>query len=245
MDQQLRVTDLIPIRIRSVAFLFFLGLAAIAALEWLYAWMPTVAAHTTDGRVAAFDLDGEGSLGAWFSSVVLGLAGLVSLLVYSLRRHRIDDYRGRYRIWLMAALCWFTMSVDEAGSLHEGFKELMVYLTGNRLLGDGSIWWILGYGAVLGYVGLRLVIDMRECASSLVALTITAACFCVAITAQLDWLLPESGACAVMLEEGGEMLGDLFLLLAMTLHARYIIRDIQGLIAQRDQGKHNREGVKA
>ena len=88
--------------------------------------MPRVAAMTTDGRVAAFDLDGEGSLAAWYSSLLLTVASLCALLCYSLRRHRLDDYKARYRIWLAAAMCWFVMGVDEAGSLHEGFKELIL-----------------------------------------------------------------------------------------------------------------------
>ena len=31
----------------------------------------------------------------------LGAAGAMSLLIYSIRRHKLDDYRGRYRWWLV------------------------------------------------------------------------------------------------------------------------------------------------
>src|SRR5205823_14278964 len=64
-----------------------------------------------DGRIAAFDLDGEGSLGAGFSAALLALSGVTAVLIYTLRRHRLDDYRGRYRLWLWAAMCWFVMSM--------------------------------------------------------------------------------------------------------------------------------------
>ena len=233
LDLQPRLTDLVPTNLAVLLVMFLIGVTAIAGLEVLYAWMPKVAALTTDGRVATFDLDGEGSLAVWFSSMTLVLAGLVAILVFTVRRHKKDDYQGVYRIWLWAAACWFLLSIDETASLHEGYKEMMTCVTGTRVLGDGSIWWITAYVFLLGAVGTRLLIDMRRCRLSLSAMIATAACYTVAVLAQLGWVLPESGARGIMLEEGAEMLGNLFLLLAMGLHARYVILDAEGLLAER------------
>lgn len=233
MDQQPRLTDLVPRRLGGFILLFVVGLAVVAGLLGLYAWMPKIAGMTTDGRVAAFDLDGEGSLAVWFSSMTLALAGLVAILVFTVRRHRTDDYPGRYRVWLWAATCWFLLSIDETSSLHEGFKEMMVLLTGTRVFGDGSIWWVAVYFFLLGSVGTRLLVDMRECWLSSGVLGGAAACYVVAVATQLGWILPESGARGVMLEEGAEMVGNLMLLLAMGLHARHVILDAQGLVWHR------------
>lgn len=230
MDRQPHVTDLIPQRYSLFCLLFLAGGAVIAGLEALYAWMPDLAGMTTDGRVAAFDLDGEGGLAVWFSSMLLALAGMVALLIYSIRRHKADDYHGRYRVWAWAAAMWFVMSIDEGGSLHEGFKELMAHVTGQRLFGDGSIWWIGPYFAILGVLGIRLLLEMRDCRLSTAALMATAGCFAVAVLTQLGWIMPDSGARGVMLEEGCEMAGDLFLLLTMGLYARHVILDVQGLL---------------
>jgi len=233
MDQQPRLTDLIPRRLSTFFLWLVAGVLVVAALEGLYAWMPSVAHWTTDGRVAAFDLDSEGSLGVWFSSMTLAAAGLVAIVIYLVRRHRQDDYTGRYRIWLWAATCWFVLSVDETASLHEGFKEMMAHLSGTRLFGDGSIWWVMAYVFVLGGVGSRLVLDMRPCWLSMTAIAATAGCYVVAVATQLGWLLPDSGARGVMLEEGAEMMGNVFLLLAMGLHARYVIMDAEGKLPER------------
>ncbi|HUT92790.1 MAG TPA: hypothetical protein VMY37_25070 [Thermoguttaceae bacterium] len=233
MDEQLRLTDLVPRRLAVFVLVLAAGLAVVAGLVGLYAWMPRVAGLTTDGRVAAFDLDGEGSLAVWFSSMTLALAGLVAILVFTVRRHRTDDYPGRYRVWLWAATCWFLLSIDETSSLHEGFKEMMVMLTGTRVFGDGSIWWVAVYFFLLGAVGTRLLVDMRACWLSSAALVGVAACYVVAVVAQLGWILPESGALGVMLEESAEMVGNLMLLLAMGLHARHVILDAQGLLRHR------------
>lgn len=237
MENQPRITDFIPQRPWVLLVLLVVNLAVIGGLIWLYSLMPHWAAHTTDGRIAAFDLDSEGSLGAWYSSTVLALAATYAMLVYHLRRHRIDDYRGRYRTWFLAALCFAMMSIDESASLHEGFKEMMTLLTGHRLYGDGSVWWIMAYGAVLGWIGIRLLLDLRECWSSLLTMLAAGLSYGAAVAVQLELVLESKGAVGVMVEEGLEMLGNVLLWLGCTLHARYIVRDIQGLIPPRKQRK--------
>lgn len=235
MDEQARLTDLVPRPLWAHLLVLLAGLTIIAGLELLYSWMPSLAQYTRDGRVEAFDLDAEGTLAVWFSSTTLLLAAFVAVIVYSVRRYRRDDYHGHYRIWLWAAMCWLLMSVDETASLHEGFKEMMSLVTGTRVFGDGSIWWVGPYFFLLAAVGIRLLIDMRECWLSSGALVTSAICYALAVAAQLGWILPGGGAREVMLEEGAEMLGDLMLLLAMGLHARHVIMDAEGLIPGKSQ----------
>jgi hypothetical protein len=233
MDGQPRLTDLIPQRIITVVLWFLGGIALIAGLEAGYAYMPELAKKATDGRVEALDLDGEGSLAVWFSSTLLSLAALTALVTYAVRRQRMDDYHGRYRIWLWAAMCWFLMSLDETASLHEGFKEMMSHLTGRRLMGDGSLWWVMPYMLLLGVVGVSLLLEMRASRWATALFILTAVSYAVAVVAQLGWILPESGARGVMVEEGCEMLGHLLLLLTMAVYARHVIRDAQGLVPER------------
>jgi hypothetical protein len=243
MDQEPRLTDLVPLWLPVFLIPLTVGLAIIAGLEALYAWMPQFASMTTDGRIAAFDLDGEGSLAVWFSSMTLAAAGLVAILVFLVRRHKVDDYHGYYRIWLWAAMCWFLMSLDETASLHEGFKEAMVLFAGTRLFGDGSIWWVVPYFFLLGAVGTRLLVDMRDCWLSSAALLLSAVSYFVGIFVQMGWLMPDSGARGVMVEEGAEMLGDLLLFLAMGLHARHVILDAKGLLVRQDALRVRQKGI--
>ena len=230
MDRQPRITDLVPQSWPALAAVFVAGCALIAGLEALYYFMPQMARHTTDGRIAAFDLDAEGSLAVFFSSTLLMLAGGTALVVFSLRKHRADDYHGRYRVWLYAALCWFVMAVDESASLHEGFKEMMTGLTGERGFGDGSIWWVGAYALLLGVVGVRLLLDMRECLTSTALLVLAGGCYAAAVVTQLNFILPDSGAQGVMLEEGLEMAGNLWLLLAMAVHVRHVVLEVEGVV---------------
>lgn len=222
MDEKLRIIDLIPRRWSTLLGLFFAGVAIIVVLEALYAITPYLVAKTTDGSVAALDLEKEGSLCTWFSSTLLFMAGLVSLIVYSIRRAYADDQH-YFRVWLWAAVCCFILSIDESASLHEGFKSMMPLLTGSKLMGDGSLWWVIPYCFLLAPIGLRLFLDMRSCRISSAMLVAAGLAMTVAIVAHLNFIFPDHILLAQMIEEGAEMFGFLFVLSAVTIHARYLI----------------------
>src|SRR5436190_9124318 len=102
MNARTPLVDLVP---RGNAFyvrLFAGGAAIVALLEVLYAVMPLLASRTTDGRVAAVDLDAEGSLAVWVLSFTLLVAAAVALVVGVLQPVAARSYR---RLWLWAAVC--------------------------------------------------------------------------------------------------------------------------------------------
>lgn len=233
LDREMRLTDLIPRRWFVYVLLILAGVVCIAGIEQLHAW-----STATDGAghsMAAFRLDGKASLCVWFSSATLQLAGLVAILVYRIRRNRLDDYRGQYRIWLWAAACWFLMSADETAQLHVALKDAMIALTGAPLAGDGSIWWILFYSLVLGVIGLRLLLDMRECRLSFAVLLLVAVANVGAVLTHVGVLSFEPDVPHAMLEQGLQMTGDFLLLLAMMLHARHVTLDAEGLLPKREK----------
>lgn len=227
MEQLPRVIDLFPRKYLSLSLWFVCGLAVIGALEWAYFESSRLGGLTTDGTIEAFDLDTEGSLGAWFSSFTLNLAAFATLGIYSIRKRHVDDYRARYRIWGWAAACWLVMSIDEAASLHEGFKELLTIVAGTRIAGDGSLWWVLAYLMVLMPLGTLIWIELRSSVFARIALAGAAICYGVAVLAQLQIILPDAGMIEVMLEEGLEMAGNLLLLFSMCLYAKQVIEDLE------------------
>ena len=44
--------------------------------------------------------------------------------------HRIDDFRGRYRIWLAAAMACLVLSANSIAGLHEVLADVMTRVTG-------------------------------------------------------------------------------------------------------------------
>jgi hypothetical protein len=104
LQQQLRLLDLIPRRWVVLLGLLLAGVGLLAGLEFAYVWMlDRVAAG--GAPLVTLDLAAKGSLGCWFSSLMLLAASATAILVYTVRRNRVDDYQGRYRIWLWAAAC--------------------------------------------------------------------------------------------------------------------------------------------
>lgn len=237
LDEQRRLADLVPTHLSVFALLLLMGLTVIAGLEILYTLMPDAAKFTADGTLPVLDLQGQGSLAVWLSSMTLAAAGFMAVLVFSVRRYKIDDYHGHYRIWLWAAMCWFLLSVDETAGLHLGFKSVMCHVTGTPLWGDGSLWWIAAYVLLLGAVGTRLLVDMRHCFTSVMAMLATAALYVVSVVAHLGVIPTISGPMVVMVEEGAEMAGNLMLLLSMGLHARFVILDAKGLLPERENAE--------
>jgi hypothetical protein len=233
LNEQRCLLDFVPQRLLVLVLLFFTGASVIAGLEAIYIWIPSLAAKTALPRLAALELGGKGSLATWFSSLMLLTAAVLATLVYTVRRHRIDDYHGRYRIWLWAAMCWFIMATDLSASLHEGFREAMVLLSGSRLWGDGSIWWLIAYGLLLGSIGSRLLIDMWPCRLSSSALALAAGCYAGALLVRFGLVSPGDAAHLVMFQQGAAMAGHLLILTAMALHARYVLLDAQGLVRPR------------
>jgi hypothetical protein len=233
LEQQLRLLDLVPRRMVSLVLLLALGVAILVGLEFVYAWMVGRVANG-GAAVAAFDLAAKGSLGCWFSSLMLLAASAAALLVYSVRRHRTDDYQGRYRIWLSAAACWFLMAADQAASLREAFRDLMITLTGTPLLGNGTLWWIILYALLLGAVGSRLLVDMRASLFAMSVLLAAALPHTFALAGRSGWILSPIGSREVILLTGAEMVGNLLLLAAMILHARHVILDAEGLLPHRE-----------
>ena len=156
------LTDLVPRRTSAYLAVLIAGVVTVLMLGGLYALGIKLSSLTTDGKVAAFDLDCEGSIGTWLSIVVLFLCGLVTLLIRQLRRVQSGcTFRERCG-WLAVSLVWFTMSLDEGASLHEGFKEMMALALGTRLMGDGSIYWVVPYFAALSAAGLFMLWAMRR-----------------------------------------------------------------------------------
>jgi hypothetical protein len=136
---------------------------------------------------------------------------------------------GEQRGWLLVSAVWFTMSVDEAASLHEGFKEMMARALGTRLVGDGSIYWVIPYFVGLSVCGLFLFSFLRHVAASVRYLFLAGVSYAVAVAGQLELLLRGMGPIEVWVEESCELFGDLFILLALSLYARRIAGQIEGI----------------
>ncbi len=164
-----RVTDLIPRRSSGLAAWFVAGVATVALLEVGY-WMAITRPIADVPLPAALDLAAHDSLGGYTSALVMFGAAAVSILIYAVRRHRIDDYRGRYRVWAWAAMLWCLASIDAVADLRSLVRVLCAAWTGHTGPGDGVAWWLAPWLLALSFIGLRTVIDVRPSRPALISL---------------------------------------------------------------------------
>ena len=231
--RQAPVTYLIPKRRWTLLVLGLLGMAGIAGIEALYAC--TYQHYSADRRevLAGLDVEARGSLAAWYASLLLAGSAAACVMVYALRRHRLDDYRGRYRVWLWAAAAFLLGSADAITGLHAGLSLLAADLVDNRVQVAAHVWWIGTLGTVLTVAALRLLIEMRACLSAVAATLVAGSCFATSACLQTGILPLDGGMLNAMAQSACLLTASLSLTGAVLCYARYVYRDSQGELRPR------------
>jgi hypothetical protein len=227
LQSQLRLSDLVPRRPLVVALFLVLGLAATAGLAMLYLYAPALF-RAASRRPIVVDLGSPGSLSNWFGSLLLLMAGFLAIIIYTVRRHKTDDYRGRYRVWLWWSGLCFLMAGDVAASLHEGIVQAIGSLAPMRPVVNHPVWWIIPTVLLLGTVGTRLFLDMRSCRLSSTALVLVAIAYLAALLAFYHVIRLPSAVGEVLLLHTSLLTGHLLLTWSMVLHTRYVLLDAEG-----------------
>jgi hypothetical protein len=223
-------SDFVPRRYRSLFGCFCAGAALITGVLSLSTYAQPWAASLGADSVAALATIGTGNLASWFSSITLGLAGALAILIFSLRRHRIDDYRGRYRVWMWAAAGSVLLSIDAVAPLHKIWVAGMTHLTGWTALPDGAAWWLIAAAVALLLFGVRAMIDLSESRIALTSALLAVACLSAAVATHLAWITWSSAATAQLVVAGATMSGHLLILITLLAYARHVILDAQGLL---------------
>lgn len=229
-ERQPRITALLPRRKLTLAVLLLLGASALAGLEALYGTLITRATEAQLARLAPVDLAHSNSLARWLSVALLLFAAQTSVIVFSLRRHRVDDYRGRYRVWCVASLVLVAASIEST----TGFRFLLcdwLHAAVGWQTPGGSTFWRL---ALLGLLGLlatvRLGFEMRYYRPALVFLLLTALAYSAAAALSAGTFLPP-GPLHVMAQQGALLAGHMLLVFTLLVYGRRVYLEAQGLIA--------------
>ncbi len=245
LKNQPTVADLLPRRYSTLAIWFLLLALLVAGLETLFVYRTNWSAVLSPERAAALNVTLRGSLASWFSSMLLAASAAVSLILFSLRRHRMDDHRGRYRVWILAALCWLGFSAGIASGLHLVVMDVGASLSGWKGWLNGDVWWLMPAAIVVGGVGIRLAVEMRRCRLATLTMLLALACWSTATAVHFEWLTLPVGPHAPLAITSAMMAGHALLLMSLLVYARHVVLDAGGKIPSRPRKAKADKKVKA
>jgi hypothetical protein len=252
-ERQPRVTDFLPIRPLWMTVAILLAVTAVAAIECLHIHARTMPIGSLP-QLAALDAGQRGSLAQWFAAIALACGAALALVTFGIRVHRVDDYRGRYRVWLWlaAALAWG--SLDAASGLHDSLGLALAYLAGQTsqpgsLAAATTISWLALYGLVLGTLAIRLAIEVWCSLPAVAGLAIAALLYLVAGLATLGMLPTGGPLVASVVHTTVLLLAHVALVSAIGLYGRHVYLDATGRLKvhidpDRKKGKKPRARLK-
>lgn len=225
-----QVTDFVPRKKRTIMLLMAAGLGTAAGAEAVAHFAGSVA-KAVPGLTAA-DLSERiaGGAVAWTSAVMLLTAALLAKLIYNLRRHRVDDVQGRYRVWRWLSVGALLASINSVVGAQAIVAKMLAAMTGWSLTASAAEWWLAPVALVGGWIFVRLLLEISESRSSLSLVLVAAACYGVAAAGALGWspAILETWGDALM--RGLPLAGHAFALAGLVWFARYVVLDVQGLI---------------
>ncbi|HVT30019.1 MAG TPA: hypothetical protein VHE81_18520 [Lacipirellulaceae bacterium] len=225
-----QITDFVPRRYGTIALLVAFGAVLTAFSSALHYFMLPVAAAHGINATTAIDLAAHANLSAWLAAVVWFVTGGFCLVTYSIRRHRIDDYRGRFRIWLSAALACLVLSANSVAGFHEFLADVLTHVTGWTALRYGAAWWLAIAGLPLIWIFARVLLDVRECRLAATLLVGAAACYALSTASLLGYGPAVVPYLDPILIAAPLLFGHWLVFIAVLCNARFVVLDAQGLI---------------
>jgi hypothetical protein len=180
------------------------------------------------------------SLGGWLAQLSLVTATATALIVRLMRRHRRDDYRGRYRAWgWLAGLFTLTACAGQV-PLGELFAALVSDATGITLGPNGTGWWVLLAGVLYVAVGLWAVLPLHERAATGLWLALCLSAWAAA--AACGWIAHRGLPGREFHQIIGNvcwMAGAVLAAIAMLAAARSVLREVRGLPVRKATDKQS------
>jgi hypothetical protein len=182
-------------------------------------------ARTVAATGAIFDAQGLASLPGWLAQAYLLVAAGIAMIVRLMRRHRRDDFKGRFRAWGWMAVVLVAVACAGAVPLGPLVSAAISDATGVAVGPAGIGWWILLSSVAVAVVSLWAVLPLHERLATGVWLALAVAGW--GCSAAATWLAEGRDRIAVA---GGAAwtLAAGFAVVAMLAAARSVIREVRG-----------------
>ncbi|QDU74299.1 hypothetical protein Pan97_13060 [Bremerella volcania] len=224
-ERRIRIVDVVPVYLVQVTLIYAAIVLTVAVLLAMH--------HYGANIVRWADLSRVDSLGTYLSAGSLFVGAMLAFLTYRIRRHRLDDYRGRYRCWLWFAGLLLFASLDCMLNFRSDVARGLEAVTRVRLLGQTDGWWVVVWCVAYGSMTLRALIEVRESVGTVVVGLISAGLLFTGMALQMDLLLLPSGVPTGLALHAAQLLGVGLLLTTLVQYSRFVWLDAQGLISRR------------
>lgn len=237
-DRQPRVTDLVPTRWLPLTLLSAFLVLAPAAVIALGQQMHARGLVQNSPALAALDLTQRGNVAEWFTSLLLAGGALLSLAIFSIRRHRTDDYQGQYRLWLLVAVAFLVASLDAATHIREALGLGVTRLSGQMILGKPTGWCLLAYGLFAGALAIRVGLEIYRSKAATALLGLTLAIYATLAATMVGVAFTQDPLTNLVIRTSLIFGGAAGLLLTLASYARFVHREAEGLtVAKRKKAK--------
>jgi uncharacterized membrane protein len=161
---QQRLVQLIPVR-ASTLCMVIMGLWILwAGLLGAHYWFHIRPSANSQPIPISYLLHLRSTHGIahWLGCQLWMLTGLASIMIFQLRRHKLDDYRAKYRLWAVLAIAALVSSLDVSSS---GLFLLGKSLDSWTLREVGYPGWtvvLASFATLVGVLGLRLCSELKS-----------------------------------------------------------------------------------
>ena len=178
---QQRMVQLIPVRRGTLSIVLSSMWMLWGALLFSHYWIFTrfdastmtaaekAASFATLPIAQLFHLRSSHSIAQWLTTQLWMLTAVAAWMIFQLRRHKLDDYRARYRIWVILAIA-AAFSSFEASSSGLLLLGLSIDSWAQREIGYAGWPLVLAiFASVIGVIGIRLCSELKSAPMSVVS----------------------------------------------------------------------------
>jgi hypothetical protein len=225
--RQRGVHTLFPASWLSIVLAGALGVMLTATCAVLHVSAGKVVPPFEEVDVAWMRLDGPASLARWVASGLLAASAATGAFIYSLRRHRLDDYHGRYRAWI-----WMTMACLIAGVVESTgiarFARRLCQMATSSVNVDGSLVWSGVVALLVTALAVRLLFEIRKSKAAVTTLGLAATALVIAAATYHGWPLAFDSATLPLVGRSSWLTGYVLILSTFLLYGRHVQLDMLG-----------------
>jgi hypothetical protein len=230
-DHQQPFAAIVPKRPLTVILILIAGLLSITATQAIYGRVSLLPEGHWLRAADSLDVERAGSVACWLSSCFLLAAAVLGFQIYRLRRHRSDDYRGRYRVWVWVSPLLLLASMVLGTHLHQDLLSVLAARSPAVASIEPRIFSMVLPTVIWLLIAFRLMFEVRESRAAWMALAFASSFFVVSMVIGL-WAPPHLFSLpAALTISGASMMGYLTVLMTVACFSRYVYLDAHGLLA--------------